>query len=93
MTALPMVWLHLHQNMCVHIKRQPKIFAELHLSVLRRTKTFLGTTMHQYCLPSLGLVHIHREKNVDVEKAINTFASVKTENCHFYIKPFKLYKL
>lgn len=52
---------------------------ERSFNVLRRMKTFLRTTMHQGRLPSLGLMHIHREVPINVEKIIDSFASRKNK--------------
>eukprot|EP00112_Aurelia_sp_Birch-Aquarium-sp1_P013364 Seg2834.3 transcript_id=Seg2834.3/GoldUCD/mRNA.D3Y31 product="52 kDa repressor of the inhibitor of the protein kinase" protein_id=Seg2834.3/GoldUCD/D3Y31 len=48
---------------------------ERSISVLRRLKTYLRSTMKQERMNGLALLHIHREMNLNIEKLINMFAS------------------
>ncbi len=52
--------------------------AEMSLSVLRRLKTCVSSTMKNDRLSSLGLMHIHRDFEVNLYKAMEVFVSVKT---------------
>ena len=52
--------------------------AERSFSVLRRLKTCVSSTMKNDRLSSLGLMHIHRDFEVDLYKAMEVFVSVKT---------------
>ena len=52
--------------------------AEMSFSVLRRLKTYVRSTMKNDRLSSLGLMHIHRDFEVDLYKAMEVFVSAKT---------------
>jgi hypothetical protein len=52
--------------------------AEMSFSVLRRLKTCDSSTMKNGKLSSLGLMHIHRDFEVDLYKAMEVFVSAKT---------------
>ncbi len=47
---------------------------ERSISVLRRLKTYLRSTMTEKRLNALALLHVHREINLDVQEVINRFA-------------------
>jgi hypothetical protein len=51
--------------------------AEISFSVLRRLKTYVRSTMKNDRLSSLGLMHINRDFEVDVYKAMEVFVSAK----------------
>ena len=52
--------------------------AEMSFSVLRRLKTYVSSTMKNNRLSSLGLMHINRDFEVDLYKAMEVFASAET---------------
>jgi hypothetical protein len=52
--------------------------AEMSFSVLRRLKTCDSSTLKNDGLSSLGLMHIHRDFEVDLYKAMEVFVSAKT---------------
>ena len=52
--------------------------AEMSFSVLRHLKTCDSSTMKNDRLSSLGLMHIHRDFEVDLYKAMEVFVSAKT---------------
>ena len=52
--------------------------AEMSFSVLRRLKTCDSSTLKNDRLSSLGLMHIHRDFEVDLHKAMEVFVSAKT---------------
>ena len=52
--------------------------AEMLFSVLRRLKAYVRLTMKNDRLYSLGLMHIHRDFEVDLYKAMEVFVSAKT---------------
>ena len=52
--------------------------AEMSFSVLRRLKTCDSSTMKNDRLSSLGLMHIHRDFDLDLYKAMEMFVSVMT---------------
>jgi hypothetical protein len=52
--------------------------AEMSFSVLRRLKTCDSSTMKNNRLSSLGLMHIHRDFELDLHKAMEVFVSVMT---------------
>ena len=51
--------------------------AEMSCSVLSRFKTCDSSTMKNDRLSSLGLMHIHRDFEVDLNKAMEVFVSAK----------------
>ena len=53
--------------------------AERSFSVLRSLKNYVRSTMKNDRLSSLGLVHIHRDFEVDLYKAMEVFVSAKTQ--------------
>ena len=57
--------------------------AEMSFSVLRRLKTYVRSTMKNDRLSSLGLMHINRDFEVDLHKAMEVFVSVKTRRADF----------
>ncbi|XP_052778135.1 uncharacterized protein LOC128215492 [Mya arenaria] len=63
----------------------PATFAscERSFSSMRRIKTYLRSTMTGERLSSLGVLHIHRDVEIDINKIINAFASVKCRNLDF----------
>ena len=57
---------------------------KMSFSVLRRLKTCVSSGMMNDRLSSLGLMHIHRDFEVDLCKAImEVFVSAKTRRAHF----------
>ena len=50
---------------------------------LRRLKTCVSSAMKNDRLSSLGLMHIHRDFEVDLYKAMEVFVSAKTRRAHF----------
>ena len=57
--------------------------AEMSFSVLRRLKTYVRLTMKNDRLSSLGLMHINRDFEVELYKAMEVFASAKTRRADF----------
>jgi hypothetical protein len=57
--------------------------AEMSFSVLRRLKTYVRSTMKNDRLSSLGLMHINRDFEVDLYKAMGVFVSAKTRRADF----------
>jgi hypothetical protein len=53
------------------------------VSVLRRLKTCVSSAMKNNRLSSLGLMHIHRDFEVDLYKAMAVFTSAKTGRADF----------
>jgi hypothetical protein len=53
--------------------------AKMSFSVLRRLKTCVSSAMKNDRLSSLGLMHIHRDFEVDLYKAMEVFVSAKHE--------------
>ncbi len=60
---------------------------ERSFSSLRRIKTWLRSTMTEDRLTSLALLHVHRDHEVDVVKAVNAFAAKKPRNLELVFKP------
>ena len=56
---------------------------EMSFSVLRRLKTCVSSAMKNDRLFSLALMHIHRDYEVDLYKAMEVFVSAKTRRAHF----------
>jgi hypothetical protein len=54
------------------------VTAEMSFSVLRRLKTCDISTMKNDRLSSLGLMHIHRDFEAELYKAMEVFVSAKT---------------
>ncbi|CAC5395408.1 unnamed protein product [Mytilus coruscus] len=79
-TLYPCIWNILTVLITMHVATAT---AERSFSVLRRVKTYLRTTMHQERLSALGLMHIHREIQINVEGVIETFASRKNRKMSF----------
>jgi hypothetical protein len=52
--------------------------AEMSFSVLRHLKTCDSSTLKNDRLSSLGLMHIHRDFEVDLYNAMEVFVSAKT---------------
>ena len=52
-------------------------------SVLRCLKTCVSLAMKNDRLSSLGLMHIHRDVEVDLYKALEVFVSAKTRRADF----------
>ena len=61
--------------------------AEQSFSSLRHVKTYLRTTMTQERLNHLMMIHIHKDRSIDIEKAINTlhFVLSRTYTCVWQI--------
>ena len=57
--------------------------AKMSFSVLRRLKTCVSSAMKNDRLSSLGLMHIHRDFEVDLYKAMAVFVSAKTRRSDF----------
>jgi hypothetical protein len=57
--------------------------AERSISVLRCLKNYVRPTMKNDRLSSLQLVHIHRDFEVDLYKAMEVFVSAKTRRADF----------
>ena len=57
--------------------------AEMSFSVLRRLKTYVRSNMKNDRLSSLGLMHINRDFEVDLYKAMEVFVSAKTRRADF----------
>jgi hypothetical protein len=57
--------------------------AERSFSVLRCLKPYARSTMKNDRLSSLGLVHIHRDFEVDLYKSMEVFVSAKTRRAYF----------
>ena len=57
--------------------------AKMSFSVLRRLKTCVSSAMTNDRLSSLGLMHIHRDFEVDLYKAMEVFVSAKTRRAEF----------
>jgi len=70
--------------LCV-LLRMPVASATVEMSfiVLRRLKTCVSSTMKNDRLSSLGLMHIHRDFEVDLYKAMEVFVSAKTRRGDF----------
>jgi hypothetical protein len=58
--------------------------AKMSFSVLRRLKTCVSSAMKNDRLSSLGLMHIHRDFEVDLYKAMEVFVSAKTRRADFF---------
>jgi hypothetical protein len=54
------------------------VIAKMSVSVLRRLKTCVSSAMKNDRLSSLGLMHIHRDFEVDLYTAMEVFVSGKT---------------
>jgi len=57
--------------------------AKMSFSVLRRLKICVSSTMKNDRLSSLGLMHIHRDFEVDLYKAMEVFVSAKSRRADF----------
>ena len=57
--------------------------AEMSFNVLKRLKTYVRLTMKNDRLSSLGLMHINRDFEVDLYKAMEVFVSAKTRRADF----------
>ena len=56
---------------------------ERSISVLRRLKTYLRSTMKEERLNALALLHVHRDIEIDIEAIIGTFA--RTNPCRMQL--------
>ena len=54
------------------------VTVEMSFSVLRRLKTCDSSTMKNDRLSALGLMHIHRDFEAELYKAMEVFVSAKT---------------
>ena len=61
--------------------------AERSFSSLRHVKTYLRTTMTQERLNHLMMIHLHKDRSIDIEKAMNTFILSCQERIHVFGKP------
>ena len=59
------------------------VAVERSFSVLRCLKNYVRATMKNDRLSSLGLVHIHRDFEVDMYKGMEVFVSAKTRRADF----------
>jgi hypothetical protein len=59
------------------------VIAKMSVSVLRRLKTCVSSAMKNDRLSSLGLMHIHRDFEVDLYTAMEVFVSGKTRRAWF----------
>jgi translation elongation factor EF-G len=59
--------------------------AEMSFSVLRRFNYYVRSPMKNDRLSSLGLMHINRDFEVDLYKAMEVFVSAKTRRADFSI--------
>ncbi|XP_033746866.1 zinc finger MYM-type protein 1-like [Pecten maximus] len=59
--------------------------AERSFSSLRRIETYLHSTMGQGRLSDLPLLHIHRDQQIDINSAIEQFATDKKKRASFWI--------
>jgi hypothetical protein len=57
--------------------------AKMSFSVLRRLATCGSSAIQNDRLSSLGLMHIHRDFEVDLYKAMEVFVSAKTRRADF----------
>ena len=57
--------------------------AERSFSVLIRLKIYVRSTIKNDMLSSLGLMHIHRDFEVDLYKAMKVLVSAKTRRADF----------
>ena len=57
--------------------------AERSFSVPRRLKTYVKSTIKNDRLSSLGLMHIYRDFEVDLYKAMKVLVSAKTRRADF----------
>jgi hypothetical protein len=57
--------------------------AERSLSVLKRLKTYIRSTMRNDRLSVLGLMHIHRDFAVNLDKAMDVFVAAKKRRADF----------
>jgi hypothetical protein len=58
--------------------------AERSLSAMKRIKNYLRSTMGNDHLSSLALLRVHREIEIDVERVIELFASLKNRKLVFF---------
>ena len=58
--------------------------AERLFSAMKRIQNYLRSTMGNGRLSSLGLLHVHREIEIDVERVIELFASLKNRKLAFF---------
>lgn len=57
--------------------------AERSFSVLKRLKTYIRSTMRNDRLSALGLMHIHRDFEVNLDKAMDVFVAAKKRRADF----------
>ena len=60
--------------------------AERLFSAMKRIQNYLRSTMGDDRLSSLALLHVHREIEIDVERVIELFASLKNRKLAFFWK-------
>jgi hypothetical protein len=58
--------------------------AERSSSAMKRIKNYLRSTMGNDHLSSLALLRVHREIEIDVERVIELFASLKNRKLVFF---------
>jgi len=56
--------------------------AERSFSTLRRLKNYMRSTMTESRLNGLGLLNIHKEKQIDIDLVVDQFTRKKKEECN-----------
>jgi hypothetical protein len=80
----PVLYLSIDTILCVLLNMPAaSATAKMSFSVLRRLKTCVSSAMKNDRLFSLALMHIHRDFEVDLYKAMEVFVSAKTRRAHF----------
>ena len=69
----------------LHILLTMPVTCERSFSSMRRIKSYLRSTMTDERLSTLGVLHIHRHMDVNIDRVINMFASVKCRNLDFIL--------
>ena len=83
-SANPVLYPSIDTILCVLLNMPAaSATAKMPFSVLRRLKTCVSSAMKNDGLSSLGLMHIHRDFEVDLYKAMEVFVSAKTRRAHF----------
>lgn len=70
----PNVWLCLNLLVAMPVSTAT---AERSFSSMRRLKTYLRATMSTERLSGLGLLHVHRDRELDAERVVDNFAARK----------------
>ena len=83
-SANPVLYPSIDTILCVLLNMPAaSATAKMSFSVPRRLKTCVSSAMKNDRLSSLGLMHIHRDFEVDLYKAMEVFVSAKTRRAHF----------